>query len=179
MATEAGSYRTYRAVLAEVLAGMGRRFNFTPARVELERFSGSVEAWPAFADSAAALKALKTRYKLGIISNVDDDLFAFSNRKLDVQFDWIVTAQQAGSYKPSHHNFHVAFERLGLPRERILHVAQSLFHDHAPAKQLGLTTVWINRRRDKPGLGATPPAEARPDLELPDLQSLARAMGLM
>jgi 2-haloacid dehalogenase len=177
-AAEAGPYQTYRSVLGQVLAGLGRELNFTPTPAELARFGGSVEDWPAFSDSAAALKALKRRYKLGIISNVDDDLFAFSNRRLDVTFDWIVTAQQAGSYKPSQHNFQVAFERLGLPREKILHVAQSLFHDHAPAKQLGLTTVWINRRHDKPGPGATPAADAQPDLELPDLGSLAAAIGL-
>lgn len=177
-AAEAGPYQTYRIVLGGVLAGLGSEMGFTPSAAEQAVFGGSVEAWPAFADSAAALKALKTRYKLGILSNVDDDLFAFSNRKLDVAFDWIVTAQQARSYKPSHNNFHLAFQRLGLPREKILHVAQSLFHDHAPAKQLGLTTVWINRRGGKAGWGATPAAQAQPDLELPDLRSLAQAAGL-
>ena len=84
-----------------------------------------------------------------------------------------MTAQQAGSYKPDPHNFEVAFERLGRPRDRILHVAQSLFHDHVPAKRLGLSTVWINRRHDRRGSGATPPAQATPDLELPDMASLA------
>jgi 2-haloacid dehalogenase len=121
----------------------------------------------------AALQTLKQRFKLGIISNIDDDLFAASNRRLGVTFDWVITAQQVRSYKPSTRNFTAAFERIGVPQDRLVHVAQSLFHDHVPAKSLGLATVWVNRRRGHPGPGATPPASARPDLEVPDLQSLA------
>lgn len=177
-AAEAGPYLTYRAVLRSVLAGMGEQLKFVPAPAELQQFAGSVPDWPAFPDSIRALHAFQSKYKLGIISNIDDDLFALSNRRLETRFDWIVTAQQAGSYKPALQNFHLAFQRLGLPREKILHVAQSLFHDHAPARQLGLSTVWINRRRARPGFGATPPAQAQPDLEVPDLKSLVRAMGL-
>lgn len=75
-------------------------------------------------------------------------------------------------------NFHFAFDRIGLPRSKILHVAQSLFHDHVPAKALGLSTVWVNRRHTKKGFGATPPAQAQPDLEVPDLQTLAETAGL-
>ena len=131
--------------------------------------------WPAFADSPAALARLKTRFRLGVLTNCDDDLFAASNRRLGVEFDWIVTAQQARGYKPDPRNFEMLFERLGLPRERILHVAQSLYHDHVPAKALGLTTVWIDRRHDRPGAGATPPAEAQPDLTFPDMASFAAA----
>ena len=83
--------------------------------------------------------------------------------------------QSVGGYKPDVRNFEVAFERIGLPRERILHVAQSLFHDHVPAKRLGLTTVWIDRRQDRPGFGATPPANATPDATFPDMASFATA----
>jgi 2-haloacid dehalogenase len=108
-----------------------------------------------------------------VITNCDDDLFAASNRRLGVAFDWIVTAEQAGSYKPDPHNFELAFERIGLPRERILHVAQSLYHDHVPARRLGLATAWIDRRHDRPGFGATPPAEAAPDLTVPDMATFA------
>jgi 2-haloacid dehalogenase len=91
-----------------------------------------------------------------------------------VAFDWVVTAQQAGAYKPSERAFEVAFERIGVPRERILHVAQSLFHDHVPAQRLGLTTAWIDRRHDRPGSGATLPASATPDLTVPDMATFAR-----
>ncbi len=176
---ESGEYQDYKTVLAMVLEGFGREFGFNPAQEELQRFSISVEDWPAFPDSSRALQALKTKYKLAILSNIDDDLFAFSNQRLGVAFDWIITAQQAKSYKPSLNNFHLALERIGLPQNKILHVAQSLFHDIAPARLLGLSTVWVNRRHDKAGSGATPPAQSRPDLEVPDLESLARQIGLL
>ncbi len=178
-AAERGEYHEYKAVLRMVLEGMGARLGFEPASQELEQFSASVKDWPAFPDSGRALQALKKKFKLAIISNIDDDLFAFSAQRLQVQFDWIVTAQQARSYKPSFNNFQVAFRRMGLPGNRILHVAQSLFHDIVPAKALGLSTVWINRRHDQPGFGATPAAQARPDLEVPDLITLATTIGLL
>lgn len=176
---EGGEYREYKTVLRMVLEGFGSRLGFVPSQVELQRFSESVKDWPAFPDSAPALQALKKKYKLAIISNIDDDLFAFSARRLQTQFDWVITAQQAKSYKPSLNNFRLAFERIGLPTSKILHVAQSLYHDIAPARTLGLATVWLNRRHNKPGFGATPPAQAQPDLEVPDLRTLAVMIGLM
>jgi 2-haloacid dehalogenase len=172
-AAESGDYRPYREILQEVMTGMGKALEFEPTPIELDALANSVGAWPAFADTSSALQELKQRFKLGIISNIDDDLFAASNRHLGVTFDWVITAQQAHSYKPSTHNFRIALERIGLPQERVVHVAQSLFHDHVPAKSLGLTTVWVNRRFGKTGAGATPPANAQPDLEVPDLQTLA------
>ncbi|MCI4355030.1 MAG: HAD hydrolase-like protein [Thermoplasmata archaeon] len=138
----------------------------------------SVADWPAFRDSAAALARLKTRFRLGVLTNCDDDLFAASNRRLGVAFDWIVTAQQVRSYNPDARNFAALLERLapdGVLPERILHVAQSLFHDHVPAKRRGLTTVWIDRRHGRPGSGATPPAEARPDATFTSMTDFARA----
>jgi 2-haloacid dehalogenase len=174
-AAEAGPYQIYRHVLAAGLRGVAGELGFQPSDEEVAAFSGSVVDWPAFPDSAAALTRLKSRYRLGVITNCDDDLFAASNERLGVDFDWIVTAQQVGSYKPDERNFHAAFERIGLPRERILHVAQSLFHDHAPAKRLGMTTVWINRRHGRSGSGATPPATATPDATFPDMSSFAEA----
>ena len=174
-AVEAGPYRLYRDVLASALRGVADELAFAPTTEEVATFSGSVGDWPAFADSVAALARLQSRFRLGVITNCDDDLFAASNRRLGVTFDWIVTAQQVGSYKPDEANFLAAFDRLGLPRERIVHVAQSLFHDHAPAKRLGLTSVWIDRRHDRPGSGATPPADAAPDGRYLDMASLAEA----
>jgi 2-haloacid dehalogenase len=170
---EKGPYMTYRQLLGEVLKGIGARLGFGPSDDEVRSFGGSVGDWPAFPDSPDALASLKKRFKLVVITNCDDDLFAMSNKRLKVAFDHIITAQQARSYKPSLNNFHVAFQRIGVPQAEILHVAQSLFHDHVPAKQLGLSTVWINRRRGKTGAGATPPAEATPDHEYPDMKSFA------
>jgi 2-haloacid dehalogenase len=171
---EAGPYRPYREVLAEALRGVGRDFGFEPTDEQAAAFGASVGVWPAFADSVAALAALKRRHRLGVITNCDDDLFALSNRRLGVVFDWVITAQQARGYKPRPENFTFAFERIDVPRERILHVAQSLFHDHAPAKALGMTTVWIDRRHGREGFGATPPAAAEPDLAVPDMRTFAQ-----
>jgi 2-haloacid dehalogenase len=172
-AAEAGPYRTYREVLAAGLLGVADDLGFSPTDDEVATFSDSVVDWPAFPDSSDALARLKRRFRLGVITNCDDDLFAASNRWLGVEFDWVITAQQVGTYKPDEANFRFAFERLGLPRDRIVHVAQSLFHDHVPAKRLGLTTIWIDRRHDRPGSGATPPADATPDATFPDMASFA------
>jgi 2-haloacid dehalogenase len=174
-AAEAGPYLRYRDVLAAGLRGVAGELGFEPTDEETAVFSGAVADWPAFPDSAAALERLKSRFRLGVITNCDDDLFAASNKRLGVEFDWVVTAQQVGSYKPDERNFLAAFDRLGLPRERILHVAQSLFHDHVPAGRLGLTSVWINRRHDRPGSGATPDADARPRATFPDMASFTAA----
>jgi 2-haloacid dehalogenase len=174
-AAEAGPYLAYAEVLAAGLRGVASDLGFEPTQDEVHAFSRSVEDWPAFPDSTEALRRLKRRFRLGVLTNCDDDPFAASNRRLGVQFDWVVTAQQAGSYKPDERNFRALFDRVGLPPTRIVHVAQSLFHDHVPAKRLGLTTVWIDRRHDRPGSGATPPAEARPDATYPDMASFAAA----
>ncbi len=170
---EAGPYRPYRDVLCQVLISMGDRLGFDPVAVEANRFGASVADWPAFPDSAVALRQLATRYGLGVITNCDDDLFAVSSRRLGDPFRWAVTAQQAGSYKPALRNFEIALEGIGVPRERVLHVAQSLYHDHVPAHELGLSTVWVNRRSGRPRNGATPVASGAPDLEVPDLATLA------
>ena len=172
---ERSPYRRYRDVLAVAGGRTCTAYGVEPSSDELAAFGGSVVDWPAFSDSADALARLHSRFRLGVLTNCDDDLFAASNARLGVTFDWVVTAQQAGGYKPAAANFELLFERLGLPRERILHVAQSLFHDHVPAKALGLSTVWIDRRHGQPGAGATPPADARPDRTFSDMASFAAA----
>ena len=168
-------YKRYRDVLALSLRGVGEVFAVPVDDQQAAAFADSVGDWPAFADSTAALKTLHERFGLAVITNCDDDLFSASERRLDVRFDTVVTAEQVGSYKPDLENFHVAHARIGVPRERILHVAQSLFHDHVPAKALGMTTVWINRRAHRPGSGATPPADAVPDATFVDMASFAAA----
>jgi 2-haloacid dehalogenase len=172
-AIEAGEYRPYREVLAGVLGRLGDELGFSPADEEASAFASSVGEWPPFPDSRPALEALGRRFRLGVITNCDDDLFARSAERLGVDFDWVITAERARAYKPSHRNFELAFETIALPREGILHVAQSLFHDHVPAKELGLATVWVDRRDGKAGAGATPPATAEPDLRVPEMATLA------
>jgi len=172
---EAGPYLRYRDVLAVGLRRVGAELGFSPTDSEAATFGGSVVDWPAFPDSAAALTRLADRYRLGVLTNCDDDLFAASNERLGVRFDWIVTAQQVGSYKPSAANFERLLATVDVPRERILHVAQSLYHDHAPAQRMGLSSVWIDRRHDRPGAGATPPAAAAPDATFPSMASFAEA----
>jgi 2-haloacid dehalogenase len=167
---EAGPYLPYK----DVLAGCLRALKPGATEDEQRAFGLSVKDWPAFPDSAQALQRLKQRFRLGVITNCDDDLFAASNAKLGVEFDWVITAEQARAYKPRRETFEFAFARIDVPRERILHVAQSLYHDHVPAKALGMTTVWVDRRQGRGG-GATPPAEAVPDLTVPDLAALADA----
>lgn len=177
-AVKDGPYKPYRAVLSEVMVNMGRQFGFSPRPHEFTALADSLPNWPPFDDTVAGLKKLKSKFQLGIISNIDDDLFAGSNKQLQVEFDHIITAGQVGAYKPSLKMFETALDKIGLPKQKILHVAQSLYHDHVPAQQLGLTTVWINRRHNRPGTGATPHAEATPDAEFPDLASLVKAVGL-
>ncbi|MBA3235907.1 MAG: haloacid dehalogenase type II [Chloroflexi bacterium] len=172
---EAGPYRRYREILADGLRRVATHYGLELAASQAAAFGDSVGEWPAFPDSVEALARLHERFRLGVITNCDDDLFARSAARLETAFDWVVTAESVGSYKPNPRNFEAAIKRIDVPRERILHVAQSLFHDHVPAKRLGLTTIWINRRGGRPGSGATPPAEANPDATFPDMASFAAA----
>ena len=138
----------------EVLYNVHRQFakrNKLNSNEELDKeFGNSVPYWPAFADSADALRKLKTKFKLIILSNVNDAGFAYSSRRLGVEFDAIYTAEQIGSYKPNTANFEYMLKRVkqtfGINKDSILHVAQSLFHDLIPAKAVGMTTVWIDRQ---------------------------------
>ncbi len=165
-------YMPYREVLGDTLLRMADelRVSIPPASryILSERFA----EWVPFPDTVTSLKDLKRRYRLGIISNVDDDLFSITNAVLDVEFDFIVTAQQLRSYKPAKENFIRAGERFGLEKEQILHVAQSIHHDILPSNRLGWNNVWVNRYGEP---GRTDPLEF-PDLEVPDLQSLVRIL---
>jgi 2-haloacid dehalogenase len=176
-AAERGPYLPYRDLLSVVMEGFGERLGFTPTDDERVALASSVGDWPPFPDTVDALQSLAKRFQLVILSNIDDDLFALSARHLGVAFAAVVTAQQVGTYKPNPRNFRALLDRLDTAPDRVLHVAQSLFHDIAPANALGLTTVWVNRRHDRPGSGATPPATARPDWEVPDLRTLAQQAG--
>ena len=162
-------YRRYREVLANVVRGFGERQGFQASDAEAESLPKSLGDWQPFPDTVAALQKLKTKYKLAIISNTDDDLFAATARHLKVNFDDVITAEQAKAYKPSLAPFRLALHRLGAPPERVLHVGQSIYHDVVPARSLGMATVLVYRR----GFGATRHTEGEPDLKVPDLQTLA------
>ena len=166
---EQGAYIKYREVLRKVVQGFGEKFKFTPGEEELNALPDSVKNWKPFPDTVDALQALKERFKLAVISNTDDSLFAETARHLRVKFEWVITADQVKSYKPSLNNFKQAVEKIGTSPDKILHVAQSVYHDVIPAKSLGLAAVLVRRR----GAGATLPAEGQPDLEVPDLKTLA------
>jgi len=168
-----GEYKPYREILREVMWNMAGHFQITLEKYAEDTLVSSLMYWRPFPDTIEALKYLRERYRLAIISNIDDDLFAHSARHLGVPFDWVITAEQVKSYKPSLNNFETAIERIGVPSREILHVAQSLYHDIAPAKELGLANVWVNRRHNRKGSGATYPADAVPDVEVPDLATLA------
>jgi 2-haloacid dehalogenase len=174
--------RLYPAILANVLRRLGSRWSVHVSDDEADEFGRSVGRWPAFPDSPAALEYLKQHYKLVIISNVDRASFARSQQRLDVAFDRVITAEDVKSYKPSLRNFEYALDdirrTLGVRPDKILHVAQSVFHDIVPAKSIGLHTMWINRRRDRGGWGATPApsvmgAAAKPDFEVGSLEEFA------
>ncbi len=168
---EQREFRPYREVLQSVVRGFGKRLEFTPTAAEISSLPESLAHWQPFPDTVAALRRLKTRYQLAIISNIDDDLFAHSAPKLGVEFDHVITAQQASAYKPSLRMFKLAQERIGISPEHWLHVGQSIYHDVIPAKSLGITTVWVNRPSPRPGAGAAKAASGHPDVEVPDLRT--------
>jgi 2-haloacid dehalogenase len=174
---EGREFRPYREILQSVVYGFGKRLEFTPTPAQLTSLPDSLASWQPFPDTVAALRKLKSRYQLGIISNIDDDLFAPTAKKLEVKFDHVITAQQARAYKPSMKIFKVAQERMGFAPEQWIHAAQSVFHDVVPAKSLGITTVWVNRASSRPGSGAAKSASANPDLEVPNLMTLADLAG--
>jgi 2-haloacid dehalogenase len=171
---EEEKYRKYRDVLREVVRRMGARLGFDATEAEMASLPDSLGKWPPFPDTVAALRRLQSRYQLAIISNTDDALFARTAKLLEVPFDHVITAEQVGAYKPSPRNFQAALERLDLPKDKVLHVGQSRHHDIAPARALGWKCVLVTRR----GRGAVVANAAQPDLEVPDLKSLADAAGV-
>jgi 2-haloacid dehalogenase len=173
---ERGAFRSYREVLQSVVRGFGQKLGFTPTDREERSLPESLKHWKPWPDTVAALRQLKARYQLAIISNVDDDLFTLTAKQLQVQFDEVITAQQAQCYKPSVGVFQLALKRIGASPEQVLHVGQSIYHDVLPAQSMGISTVWVNRP-PRAGIGAFKRASGQPDLEVPDLAALAVAAG--
>jgi 2-haloacid dehalogenase len=178
---ESSPYQSYRDVLQSVVRAFADRFHFEATSSEIHSLHESVRAWRPFPDTVPALRELQRRYKLAVISNIDDDLFAGTREHLGVEFDGVITAEQARSYKPSLNNFQMALRTLALSPDRLLHAAQSVYHDVVPARSLGISTAWVNRKSARPGIGAVRASaalasEKQADLEVPDLASLAKAV---
>ena len=171
--SEQGEFHPYRTVLESVVRRFGANMGFSPTNEEAAALPNSLPSWKPWPDTVEALRKLKTRFRLAILSNVDDDLFAATRPQLGVTFDEIITAQQAKAYKPSHKMFELALSRVGAPAHRILHVGQSIYHDVIPAQALGLATVWVNRPSARPGIGAVKAADAKPDWTVTELKDLA------
>lgn len=169
---ESGEYRPYREVLSSVVCGFGLRLGFRATREEQQSLPDSLGRWAPFPDTVASLRRLKAKYQLAVISNVDDDLFSETARRLEIDFDHVITAAQARAYKPALQVFQLAEDRIGVGREQWLHAAQSIYHDVIPATALGVTTVWVNRASVRPG-GAAKYASAEPDAEVATVQQLA------
>jgi 2-haloalkanoic acid dehalogenase type II len=170
----------YSDLLATVHRRVAAELELPTTEAEDRRFGASVPDWPAFPDSASSLQYLKKYYQLVILSNVDRASFSGSNQRLGVEFDAVYTAQDVGSYKPDLANFDYMLEHLkerGLERADILHTAQSLFHDHAPAKRRQLTSAWIDRRHEQDGWGATmpPPDGAAFDFRFASMADMVKA----
>jgi 2-haloacid dehalogenase len=170
---EAEPWQPYRQILREALVATLTERGVPVPESAQAALGESVADWPAFPDSVAALARLRKRFGLAVITNCDNDLFDFSDERLGRPFTWRITAQLVGSYKPARRNFEFALQRIGLPPERVVHVAQSLYHDHVSAQAMGLRTVWVNRRHGREGFGATPPASVKPNLTVTDIASLA------
>lgn len=150
--------KKYSDVLATVYRRLAEDWGADVTWAECETYGASVQHWPPFPDSAKALAYLKRHFKLVVLTNTDNASFAHSNAKLGVTFDGVYTAEDVGSYKPDPRNFDYMLEMLarrGIGKDDILHVAESMFHDHGPANDFGLANCWIYRRFDQEGFGAT------------------------
>jgi 2-haloacid dehalogenase len=170
----------YPEVLRRTWHDIEATFGWPPDDARAAAFASAVPDWPPFPDTVAALGFLAGRYRLAILSNVDNRSLSGTLPRLVAPFAFTVTAEDVGSYKPGLPHFDAMFgkaQALGIARERILHVAQSKHHDIVPGRQLGLATVWVNRRHGRPGSGATLATEAEPDLTVRSLAELVTLMG--
>jgi 2-haloacid dehalogenase len=155
---------SYREVLTEAMRELG-----APPGQE-HGLAESLPSWRPFSEVRGSLEELRTRgWKLGVLSNTDDDFIAASQVQMGVSFDEVVVAQELGSYKPAHKHWEEFFARTRAPREGHVHVAASLFHDIVPCGELGLRSVWINRDDERAG-------DAQPTRELPDLLALPETL---
>lgn len=176
--SEEQAHKSYRAVLGETVSALGNRFGFAPTVEERGLLAERLPTWPPFGDTIESLTKLATRYELVVLSNIDRDLFAGTQDRLGVNFSAVISAEELEIYKPAPLFFEMAHERLAVPKHEWLHVAQSCFHDIAPAQAYGLSTVRVDRRHGSEGSGATPPSAAVADLTCRSLAELLTCMDL-
>ena len=163
----AGPYRPYREVLAISMARAARVQEREPSPEEIAHVRESIGEWRPFEETASVLQGLRERFRLAVLSNVENEVLDRTLTRLDVPFDVRVTAEDVRSYKPATAHFEEALSRLELDRNEVVHVAQSLRHDIRPAGRLGWRTVWVNRQDE------ALPLDLKPDLSVPDLATLA------
>ena len=170
----------YPEVLRQVARGIGRKFALPVSDAEAGEFARSIRRWPPFPDSSKALARLQEHYRLAVLSNVDKESFAASERSLSIRFDLVCTAEEIGSYKPDPRNFRFLLARLsemGIERGGLLHAAQSLYHDVEPARALGIRTAWVDRYSGVASGAARPPkGQVKADIRVPTLNELVEAL---
>ncbi|MEG4516231.1 MULTISPECIES: HAD family hydrolase [unclassified Microcoleus] len=175
------NYIKSRNILQGIVKKLEQEIKFQPtetaSRTEINCLLDSLKNWQPFPDPVAALTALNQKYKLAVISYIDDDLFAGTTQQLKVEFDWLIAGEKVRSYKPPTRNFKIALETMGISTDKPLQVALSIYHHIVPATSRGISTVWVNRRQDKTGFGATLQARGQPDLEVPNLKTLVEVIG--
>ena len=170
---QSGEYRSYREVLSAVMRGFASELNFDLSPAEANGLADSISSWKPFPDTIRGLQKLKSRYKLAVLSNIDSDLFALSANHLRVPFDLVITASQVRSYKPSRQSFEILVAQTGGSHDKLVHAAESIYHDVVPARKLGIATVWVNRRQGK-AAAATRLVDGKADLEVASIEELAR-----
>lgn len=170
---QANEHKTYREVLREVLLSFANRCGKSP--LDSKALANSIASWTPFPETVHALGRLKLNYRLAILSNIDNDLFAGTARRLAMPFDHVITSEDVGAYKPNPRNFEMLLRRTGMTSGEIIHVGESLFHDIAPARALGIKTVWVNRSNGRTAR-ASKFVNTKPDLTVCDLNALAEGM---
>src|SRR5262245_52017381 len=177
-AAQSGVYQPYRQVLRNIVRQFASAYGFKASESEENELAESLPDWNPFPDTVTALRALQKRFRLAILSNIDNDLFAGTARRLEVRFDWVITAENMQTYKPGLAHFQVLLAKTGLPPTSHVHAAESLYHDIAPARALGIPNVWIKRRHGERAANASQKAPVQPDYTVRDLAELVRLVGL-
>lgn len=171
-ASQSKAFSPYDDILREMVRGFAECYEFNLPAGQENRLVDSLPNWVPFPETVRVLESLAGRYRLAIFSNISESLIAESVKQLGVEFDCIITADQTRTYKPNHHHFHLGLEKLEIPKERLLHVAESLYHDIQPTQELGIANVWVNRAKGRMAASGKATGKLTPDLEVGTLEEL-------